>query len=431
MDLANIQIETAEPLFTRPVTLAVPQILEDSIREQTVAHSTIYRVAIAGQTPVAHLTVPLDRQVRARELLLLIQNQDSPPLLITAVRVERRPVYLVFLARSAGVYHLLTGNRSCPAPRYDLAALGANLQDPALASVQLSPLTDNPDYRAAELLPGVAPGGTALDVADWKFRKAVQLTRTGAQQLELDLEVLARAQPDFQDLRLLRDGNQLPYILERTSISRALTPAVTSTNDAKAPKLSRWLLKLPQPKLPLTRFSCATRTSLFQREVTLSEAVIDERGEKFRRHLGSATWVQTPNRPAKEFVMTLGSPLQTDTLILETHNGDNPPIELDKFQVFYAATRVLFKAEPTNELFLYYGNPRMASPRYDLSLVAGQLLAADKTSALLAAGEQLKKSSWAEGRTPGKGGVLFWGMLALVVVALLVIIARLLPKATR
>ena len=270
--------------------------------------------------------------------------------------------------------------------------------------------------------------GTALDVAAWKFRKAVKLTRAGAQQLELDLEVLARAQPDFQDLRLLRDGNQLPYILERTSISRALTPAVTATNDAKDPKLSRWILKLPQAHLPLTRLSCATRTSLFQREVTLYEEVADERGEKYRRNLGSATWVQTPNRPAKEFVMTFGSPLQTDTLILETHNGDNPPIELEEFQAFYSATRVLFKAEPANELFLYYGNPRVSSPRYDLSLVAGQLLAADKTRASLAAGEQLKKSSWAEGRTPGKGGVLFWGILALVVVALLVIISRLLPK---
>ena len=39
--------------------------------------------------------------VRSRELLVLIENQDSPPLPITRVRAERRPVYLLFLARSA------------------------------------------------------------------------------------------------------------------------------------------------------------------------------------------------------------------------------------------------------------------------------------------------------------------------------------------
>ena len=74
-------------------------------------------------------------------------------------------------------------------------------------------------------------------------------------------------------------------------------------------------------------------------------------------------------------------------LVLETHNGDNPPIELEKFQAFYPATRILFKAQPADTLLLYYGNPRAASPRYDLSLVAGQLLAADQAEATLAAEE--------------------------------------------
>ena len=116
--------------------------------------------------------------------------------------------------------------------------------------------------------------------------------------------------------------------------------------------------------------------------------------------------------------------------MLETHNGDNPTVELEKFQAFYPATRVLFKAHPADELLLYYGNPQAAAPRYDLSLVAGQLLAADQAEAALAAEEQLKKS-WGDGSQPGKGGVVFWGILAVVVVALLVIISRLLPKSPR
>ncbi len=117
-------------------------------------------------------------------------------------------------------------------------------------------------------------------------------------------------------------------------------------------------------------------------------------------------------------------------MVLEAHNGDNPPIELEKFQVFYPATRVLFKAQPTDALLLYYGNPQAASPRYDLSLVAGQLLAADQAEAALAAEEQLKKS-WSEDHRPGKGGIVFWGILAVVVVVLLVIISRLLPQSSR
>jgi len=122
--------------------------------------------------------------------------------------------------------------------------------------------------------------------------------------------------------------------------------------------------------------------------------------------------------------------MESKTMILQTDNGDNPPIQLENFAVFYPVTRVLFKAKADEDIFIYYGNPRVASPSYDLSLVADQLLAADRTTATLATQEQLRKSSWRENQMPGKGGVVFWGILAVVVLVLLVIISRLLPKAS-
>ena len=429
LNIAAIHIETAEPLFTRQVTLAVPQILEDSVREQTVAQSYIYRIALEGLPVSSNLTVSLGNVVRSRELLLLIRNQDSPPLPITAVRAERRPVYLVFLARQTGTYHLLSGNTRCSAPSYDLAALGANLKSVPAQPIPLPAPADNPNYRPPEVLSGVEEQGAALDVSAWKFRKAVKLSRSGAQQVELDLDALARAQPGFDDLRLVRGGKQLPYILERTSISRSLVPTVAATNDTKHPTLSRWILKLPQPNLPVTRLSSEAQTALFERQLTLHEEIPDERGEPYGRLLASGSWVQTPERKRREFFLTLDASPRSDTLFLETQNGDNPPIAMEKFQLFYPASRLLFKAKADDEIFLYYGNPEAPPPRYDLSLVADQLLTADKTAASLSAQEQLKKSSWRDNPAAGKGGVLFWGILALVVIVLLILIARLLPKA--
>jgi hypothetical protein len=428
LSLSAVQIETAEPLFTRHVTLAVPQVSENTIHEQTIGQGVVYRVAIEGQPAAASLLVPLESLVRSRELLLFIHNQDSPPLPITAVRVERRPVYLVFLARQAGTCHLLTGNGQCAAPRYDLAALDMNLKSVAVAPIKLPPPANNPDYRPPEVLPGIEATGAALDVTAWKFRQPVTITRAGAQQLELEPDALAHGQPGFQDLRLLHGSNQVPYILEHTSISRSLAPAMTATNDAKDPKLSRWILKLPQSNLPVTRLNCTTETPLFQREMTLYEELTDARGEKYRHNLGGVSWMQKPDRKSREFSLALDSPPQSDTLFLETHNGDNPPVALEKFQLFYPATRVLFKAGSDDELFLYYGNPRATAPNYDLSLVAGQLLSADKAIASSGTGQQLRKLSWREHEIPGQGGVVFWGILALVVVVLLAIISRLLPK---
>ena len=428
LDVASLRIDTAEPLFTRQVSVAVPQISEDAIREQIIGQGVIYRIALEGQPASENLSVPLENLVRSRELILFIQNGDSPPLSIKGVHAERRPVYLVFLARQPGTFHLLTGNSRCAAPRYDLAALGMNLKSVPVTPVQIPPPLDNPNFHPPEVLPGLEVTGASLNTSEWKFRKPVQISGAGAQQVELDLDVLAHAQPGFSDLRVMHGSNQVPFIIQHTSISRSLALTATVTNDAKNPKLSRWLVRLPLAKLPLTRLTCVSPTPLFQRTLSLYEELTDDRGDKYRYPLGNATWTQTPDGKAKEFVLTLDNVPQSDTLFLETENGDNPPIELDKFTAAYPVTRVLFKANAGDDLFLYYGNPRVSPPRYDLNLVAGQLLAADKKIVLLAAEQQLKKPSWQEYQVPGKGGVLFWGILAVVVVALLIIISRLLPK---
>jgi hypothetical protein len=428
LDVAGLEVETTEPLFTRQVYLAVPRISEDAIREQIVGQGIIYRIAIEGQPASESLFVTLENQVGSRELILFVRNGDSPPLSVKAVRAERRPVYLVFLAREPGTFHLVTGNARCAAPRYDLAALGLNLKSVPIAPFQISPLSENPNFHLPEVLPGLEIAGAPLNISEWKYREPVKISDAGAEQVELDLDVLAHSRPDFSDLRVMRDSNQVPYIIQHTSISRSLALTATATNDAKNPGLSRWIIKLPQANLPLTRLTCVSSTPLFQRSLSLYEELTDDRGGKYRYPLGNVTWTQTPERKAKEFVLSFDNPPQSDTLFLETENGDNPPIVLEKFTAAYPVTRVLFKAKADDELFLYYGNPHVLPPRYDLSLVAGQLLAADKKIVPSGAEQQLKKLSWQEYQIPGKGGVLFWGILAVVVVVLLIIISRLLPK---
>lgn len=430
LDVASVQIETAATLFTRTVTVAVPQVTEAGGIEQEIGRGAIYRVALDGQPATSHLSVPLERHVDARELILRIRNEDSPPLPITGAQIERRPVYLVFLAPTAGTYHLLTGNKFCAAPHYDLAALASNLKNTVATPVNISPVAANPDFRAPEALAGLNINGATLDVSPWKYRRPIKLTGTGVQQVELDLTTLSHANGSFSDLRVMSGSNQVPFMVQRTSISRELVPAVTVTNDAKNPQISRWLIKLPYPHLPLTRLTCTAATPLFQRTMTLSEKYSDARGDSFFRQLANATWTQTPDNATREFSLTLNSVAESDTLILETENGDNPPIKLDNFNLFYPATRILFKTGENRPLYLYYGNPQAAAPNYDLGLMGSELLTADKATATLGTEDQLRKTSWAEGQVPGRGGIIFWGILAVVVIGLLTIISRLLPKTS-
>jgi len=228
------------------------------------------------------------------------------------------------------------------------------------------------------------------------------------------------------DLRLVRDGKQVPYLIERTSLTRLLAPVVAPANDPNQPQLSRWKLTLPRPNLPVSRLECHPRATLFQRSVRVWEEVPDDRGGKLHRELGGAEWKRTTD--SKDFlaVILTGSP-QTETLILEADNGDNPGIELDNFRATHPVTRLVFKA--TEPPALYYGNPSASAPRYDLSLVAMKLLSADKAVATLGAEEVLKKAVWTDGQPlTGVRGWLFWGILVLVVAGLIGVIVRLLPK---
>ena len=426
-DVSRLIVETPDALFMRSVTLAVPMVTEYSVREQPIASGTVYRVRVEDQPVSEQLDIHVENQAAARELVLLVNNQDSPPLTISRVKLERSPVYLVFYSQQPGNFHLLSGNDRAQAPKYDLAALAASLRGSPVRKVNFTPLSRNPGYSTPEVLPGIGLDGSKLDPKAWSFRKSLKAVETGVQQLELDLDVISQAARDFSDLRLLREETQVPYILEHTSISRAISPGFTLTNDTRQPGLSRWIIKLPKPGLPLSQLRVSVSSSLFRRDMTLSEMSSDQRGTEYQRHLGSAVWTRTPESNPGEFLLHLQSNPSTDTLILETQNGDNSPIQIAAVKAFYPATRILFKAKADEALMLYYGNLEAGRPNYDISLVAGQLLSARKSAPSAGAEERLRSSPWSSERS-GKGGIIFWSILALVIVVLLVIISRLLPK---
>jgi hypothetical protein len=431
LTLGSLRIESNEPVFTRAVTLAVPEVGDDGIRERNIADVVIYRVNVNGKNE-AHLEIPLESQIHTRELLVLIRNEDSPPLSVDTVRADRRFVRLTLFANQPGQYSLLSGNTQCAAPRYDLSALGGKLRNATATDVVPSALVPNPNYRPPEALAPLTLIGAQIDAAKWKFRKVLPLTQNGTQQVELDPELLARSQPDQRDIRIVRGEYQLPFLFERTSLSRPISLNATAANDPKKPALSRWSLKLPQPGVPITRLVCTSSSPLFHRQMRLWEEVTDERGDKFASELGRATWDQTPNSPKRDLVIELNARPKSDTLFLETDNGDNPAIELRDFRSYYPVTRVVFKAapDPAQPAWLYYGNLDATAPRYDLTLVAGELLKAERGTVTADAEENLSAKPSFVGQTlTGSTRYIFWGALALVVIVLLAIMSRSLPKA--
>ena len=430
--LAELRLETRDPLFMRRVTVAVREMRGDVPGERVHATGTVYRVALEGAPAQAQLAVPLDFAPSTRELLVHIHNGDSPPLTLDGVTAQQHPVNLLFPAPAAGNYLLLSGNPQAAAPRYDLAAFAGEMVTATTTTAVPGALEPMPGYHprdslAEPPLPEVPLAGAPLDTKDWLYRRAVQISRAGVQELELDPEALARARPDFADLRLLRTGNQIPYVLEKPALARsvALTPVVTP--DAKRPGFSVWRLTLPQAGRPLQRLVLACATPLFSREFRLYEKIIGTDGRAREINLASGSWNRTPEPGVPETrLFELSGRIQTDTLWIETDNGDNPAIVLNAVQAVYPVVRLVFKVAETDGCALAYGNAAAGAPRYDLRLVAVKLLTSGRHVARLADGGQPAAVGSLFTRLNNR--YLLWGALALVVVVLLAVMAKLLPK---
>jgi hypothetical protein len=433
--LSSLEIETPELLFTRSVNLASRQLIENGIKEYPLSNGSIYRMKLEGQPVSSKLDLDLDVQSPSRDLIILIRNNDSPPLQITNIRARRRPVYAVFVAQKIGSYSILVGNAQADASRYDVTAFRNDLKRANVNLLQVGILSSNPSYRPPKALPQVEQIeelGTELNVSNWKYRKLITVSKGGVQQIDLDLEVISHAATHFGDLRLVRDGKQCPYILEQTSIQREFTPVVTSANDSSKKSISRWKIQLPQKSLPLTHLICNSSSPIFKRTVILFEELLDDRGGSNRRYLGQSTWVKTPGQTNRDFMIHIDGQPFTDQLFLEIENGDNPAIQLENIRFFYPLTRILFlKQSLEGNTFLYYGNSKASTPDYDISLISSQFLAASKQVASLSAEEQVKETPWSEKPVAkNSAGIIFWGVLALIVLVLLVVISRLLPKSS-
>jgi len=412
--LSEVRIDTPEPVFQRLVELSG----EVDGRPQGLSGDTIYRTPTEERRSLdARVLLP------TREAVLTIHHGDSPPLAIDRVRVRSRPVRIYFMATGAGVHRLLAGNSGAAAARYDVGVLGEpGTGDPATPGA----LRVNPDWRPSEPIPGVIPAGARIEVDAWSFHKELRLGPGRVHEVELDPEILGASDPSGSDWRLVRGGQQIPYLRDDPPRLRPLRPVVTRTEERG--RTSRWTLVFSRPRLPVRRLSCAVSGPLFRREARLFEDVRDEFGVGRRTLVGQATWSRTPERPPERLELELDRGLRTDRLVLEVENGDNPPLDLGDVEATYAAPRLVFKAEPGPGVSLVYGNREAASPRYDLTLVAAELMSADRSAAALGAEAPESPASRPEDAMSGSGGLFFWGVLGLLTLVLLAVIVRLFPS---
>ena len=419
--LAEISIETPEPVFLRRSELSVAR----GDREELLAAETLYRTALEGRPTSERRSILADLQLPSRDLILTINNGDSPPLRMDRLRARSRPVRVFFAAQAAGIYRVLAGNPAAARPRYDVGALGGDEAEGTTAVP--GPLGVNPAWRPPDPLPGAATIGAPLDTGPWLFRKEIHLGAGELHELELDPDILSAGDPAGSDVRLVRAGFQVPYLREEPPRLRPLELSSTTRESREMGRRSCWTLSLPRTGLPVKQISCRVTQSLFQRDARLIEELRDEWGVLERVNLGRSSWSRLPGQAPGRLELELDRAPRGTRILLEVEDGDNPSLDLGEFVALYSAPRIAFKAESKPGLYLHYGNRKAPPPRYDLALLSSALASAMRVPATLGP-EEPRTSPPRSPEDPGLRGSLFlWVVMAVLIVALLAVIIRMLP----
>jgi hypothetical protein len=429
LTLHHVTLAPEDPVFSREVTVALRTMADGEVTERVLARGRIHRVDLAGAERSEVLSIPVGaRSLGSRSLVVSVEDGDSPPLqLRRPVELALEPVVIRFMGRAGERYRMVAGNRGARAPRYDLTALPGLGRLPVAGRAVPGALVRNPDYRPAEPARGVPAEGRAIDAAQWARRRRVIGPCATVLALEVPPEVLSRS-PGLADLRLVVEDRQVPYIVERATLVRRAPLPLEALAPGRGPGVSRWRGRLPAPGLPVDLVRCTVADPVFRRGVTLAEEASAERGGS--RRLAGAVWERRGGDGTGEFVLPLQGRLDGDAVVLEVDDGDNPPLALRECTVSWRTSRLLFKPPAGKEVALLYDNPRAGSPRYDLALLADELLAADAGAATLAPEEAGGRG--ARVALPGGWGrTAFWAGLGLVVAVLIGVLAKLLPSQER
>jgi Protein of unknown function (DUF3999) len=428
LNVAELRFEIPDAVFSRTCNLAFSTLTPDGgSRMESLGRGVLYRVVGDRGVSAEQLVVPLHRRIPARYLVATFRNGDSPPLTVTNAAVRCYPTVLAFHAPQAGAYQLLSGNRGALPPDYDLNSLRGAMAAAGGHRLTPGPLQAKADFKIPPALPGVESSGASIDLADWTRRRTVDAAGSGVISIELDAWVLAGCQLGLGDLRLIQNGRQIPYLVKSAPSVRELTPSMRLLpQDPKQPTVSRWEVSLPVDGLPALELTASSPAPMFARRF---EAFIDRKddlGNSWTETVGTADWAKSQGRDTP-LTLQLGGRRLPAKLQLQTDHGDNPPIPVEGPHVRYAAPVIVAKLTEDAPLFLVYGNPQASAPQYDLRLVQNELMAAEPQSASLREEEMLGPDK-REKMSVDAGSPWLWVALGGVVVALLVVVAKLLPQ---
>ena len=268
-----------------------------------------------------------------------------------------------------------------------------------------------------------APGeaalpGAPLDGGEFRVARSIAAAAPGLAAVRLDAAVLAES-PGLPDVRISApDGRQIPYLPEARPepLPFPLAPSAPLTGTlASRPGATVRALPLALGRPPPRASSSRPLPGSSRAPSGCTSTVATMRARA--RPIAEGTWAHAdPGRPAPAFAVALPA-VRGDRLLVALDDGDNAQLPLASAKLLLPAWRLRF-FHPGPELRLLHGADGLASPRYDLALLAPRLRAAPAHEVALGAAPPPPP------RRPS-ARTAFWIVLGGAVVGLLALVARL------
>lgn len=230
----------------------------------------------------------------------------------------------------------------------------------------------------ASLLLAAVPLFADFDRSLWRWRKPVTAEVAGrVSAVRLDRDARAASRADLADVRLVRAGVEVPYVLECGPEREALAALAPERTEDAQKKISRLVLDLGS-RLPFDCVRLVTSAASFYRT---AEFDTSDDGKQWR------TVAQRPvYRVAQDESLAVTFCLQhCRYLRIRIFNRDDRPVPVKQVIVEAPRASLKFLPEAAGPYWLYYGNPKATAPGYDLAVI---LAKRDAAPLILTAGPE-------------------------------------------
>ena len=414
LPITAIEVVAANGPVFRNATITEPRLGRNEIAPVLLGNATLKTGA---------MRVPISAP-EGRELDLVIEDGNNPPLAITAIHAELAPQPWIYFESPDGVTLLARyGNADAKAPLYDLEASRPGIEKRAVAQAKWGdPIAKKIALPEPKL---EVPLGGPIARDQFRVSRKLPDAPAGLTVLLLDAHVLARSN-DLADVRIANgDGRQVPYLVEGRAEPLAVKLHVPErTSDGRS---SIYRLELPYDAWPDgTRLVLTTNARIFDRDVVVRR-VPDNHRNRRAFPIAVSSWRNADPEllpPPFEANVAIRDARAIEVVIDE---GDNAPLPITSAQ-FLLPSRALRFEHPGTPLYLLYGNRRASAPRYDIALLAPRLFGEPAHELTLATAIDERGEDDASGRKWFWIGVI---IAAVVLIAMLLRLVLFSPETSR